>query len=91
MSDDIISEEMPVVQEALKRITDKQQFDRTFRIRRAMQLQMQHDVLPKEHWITNDTDPPYLWRHITNVCREKEERRKYDSGAAQTNTKRNFL
>lgn len=82
---------MPVVQEALKRISDKEQFDRTFRIRRAMQLQMQHDELPKEEWVTSKTDTPYLWRHITDVCKEQEERKKYDSGATQITPKKNFV
>lgn len=48
--DDIISENDPVIQEALKRLSDKEMFDRTFRLRRAIQLNLNHDVLPKsEH------------------------------------------
>jgi ubiquinol-cytochrome c reductase subunit 7 len=82
---------MPAVQEALKRISDKEQFDRTFRIRRAMQLQMQHDELPREEWITAKTDTAYLWKHITDVCHEQEERKKYDSGSTQIPPKRNFV
>lgn len=45
--DDIISENDPVIQEALKRLSDKEMFDRTFRLRRAIQLNLNHDVLPK--------------------------------------------
>jgi ubiquinol-cytochrome c reductase subunit 7 len=44
--DDIISENDPVIQEALKRLSDKEAFDRTFRLRRAIQLNLNHDVLP---------------------------------------------
>ena len=44
--DDIISENDPVIQEALKRLTDKEAFDRTFRLRRAIQLNLNHDTLP---------------------------------------------
>lgn len=48
--DDIISENDPVIQEALKRLSDKEMFDRTFRLRRAIQLNLNHDILPKsEH------------------------------------------
>ncbi len=48
--DDIISENDPVIEEALKRLSDKEMFDRTFRLRRAIQLNLNHDVLPKsEH------------------------------------------
>lgn len=45
--DDIISENDPVIQEALLRLSDKDAFDRTFRLRRAIQLNLNHDVLPK--------------------------------------------
>lgn len=69
---------MPEVQEALRRISDKDQFDRTFRVRRAMQLQMAHEELPREEWTTKDTDTPYLWPHIQQVCRERRERHHYD-------------
>ena len=44
--DDIISENDPVIQEALKRLSDKEAFDRTFRLRRAIQLNLNHDTLP---------------------------------------------
>ena len=43
--DDIISENDPVIEEALKRLSDKEAFDRTFRLRRAIQLNLNHDVL----------------------------------------------
>ena len=45
--DDIISENDPVIQEALKRLSDKEAFDRTFRLRRAIQLNLNHDILSK--------------------------------------------
>ena len=48
MRDDIISEEPEIIREALKRLTDKQAFDRTFRLRRAIQLFMREETLPKE-------------------------------------------
>ena len=48
--DDIISENDPIIQEALKRISDKEMFDRTFRLRRAIQLNLNHDVLPKSEY-----------------------------------------
>lgn len=89
-SDDILSEEMSQVQEALKRITDKQQFDRTFRIRRAMQLQMHHDELPREEWVTRETDESYLWPHLQAICREREERKKYDSTAVKNKPLKGF-
>ena len=46
MRDDLIPEEHDVVYEAMERLTDKEMFDRTFRLRRAVQLNMTKDVLP---------------------------------------------
>jgi ubiquinol-cytochrome c reductase subunit 7 len=69
---------MQIVREALKRISDKEVFDRTFRIRRAMQLDLLKEELPKEEWIRRETDVPYLWKHVVDICHEREERNKYD-------------
>jgi ubiquinol-cytochrome c reductase subunit 7 len=51
MRDDLIPEEHDIVYQALKRLTDKEMFDRTFRLRRAVQLNMTKEVLPPEEWI----------------------------------------
>lgn len=42
MRDDLLPSENPIVQEALRRLPDKESFDRTFRLRRAVQLYMNH-------------------------------------------------
>lgn len=78
MKDDIIDEEPEAVQKALARLTDKEMFDRNFRIRRAVQLNMLHEVLPKELQTTKEQDVRYLWPHILDVCREEEEKLKYE-------------
>jgi ubiquinol-cytochrome c reductase subunit 7 len=49
--DDIVSDEVDIVQEALKRISDKEAFERTFRIRQAMQLQLSNSFLPESEWV----------------------------------------
>lgn len=54
MRDDLIPEENEVVYEALKRLTDKEMFDRTFRLRRAVQLSITKEMLPPEEWIPLD-------------------------------------
>jgi len=46
--------ENPVVQEAIRRLTDKQSFDRTFRLRRAVQIYMTHSELPKAEQISQE-------------------------------------
>lgn len=50
-SDDILSDGSEVVQEAIKRLSDQELFDRTFRIRRAMQLQLTNSTLPESEWV----------------------------------------
>jgi len=52
MRDDLLPAENPVVQEALRRLNDKESFDRTFRLRRAVQLYMTHQELPVEEQIS---------------------------------------
>lgn len=52
MRDDILPSENPVVQEAIKRLPDKEAFDRTFRLRRAIQLYMNHEELPVSQQIS---------------------------------------
>lgn len=53
LRDDLIPEEHDIVYEAMKRLTDKEMFDRTFRLRRAVQLNMTKAVLPPEEWTCN--------------------------------------
>jgi hypothetical protein len=49
--DDILDiEETEIGQLALKRLPPKESYDRIFRIRRAMQLSLSHQILPKEEW-----------------------------------------
>lgn len=50
LSDDIITDEIDIVREALKRLPDQAAFDRTFRLRRAMQLQLTNSILPEDEW-----------------------------------------
>ena len=79
MRDDLIPEEHDIVYEALERLTDKEMFDRTFRLRRAVQLNMTKQVLPKEEWIPLEKDVPYLWRHIERIAHEKKEKINFDN------------
>lgn len=61
--DDIISENDPVIQEALKRLSDKEAFDRTFRLRRAIQLNLNHDVLPLSEQ-TKPGEVKIIWNYF---------------------------
>lgn len=47
-ADDLIPEENEVVLLALKRLDEKESYDRVFRLRRAFQCSLSHKLLPKE-------------------------------------------
>ena len=50
------------VKEAVRRLPERLQDDRTFRITRAMQLSLSHQLLPKDQWTTYDevgAPPPH--------------------------------
>lgn len=74
MRDDLIPADHPVVREALSRLTDKELFDRTFRIRRAAQLFISHEELQVNEQISFDNDRPYLWKHLMDICKDRDER-----------------
>ena len=50
LKDDIIDDEHEVVQEAIRRLPEQAQFDRMFRLKRAIQVHINRDVLPTEEW-----------------------------------------
>ncbi|KAL9108658.1 MAG: hypothetical protein Q9227_006604 [Pyrenula ochraceoflavens] len=77
--DDLIPEESDVAQLALKRLSPKESYDRIFRIRRAFQLSLSHQLLPKEEWITDDEDTPYLSSIMDEIEAENKERSDLES------------
>lgn len=48
--DDLLEEEREEVFLALKRLSNKESYERVYRIRRATQLSIQHKLLPREEW-----------------------------------------
>ena len=48
--DDLLDEDIPEVAEAVSRLDDETQYQRLFRIKRAMDLSLKHNILPKEQW-----------------------------------------
>ncbi|KAF2833624.1 hypothetical protein CC86DRAFT_365467 [Ophiobolus disseminans] len=73
-ADDLLPEENNVVQTALKRLQPQEAYNRVFRLRRAMQLSMTHQLLPKEEWTKPEEDTPYLSELITDIETEMAER-----------------
>ncbi|KAJ4994232.1 ubiquinol-cytochrome c reductase-like protein [Stagonosporopsis vannaccii] len=73
-ADDLLPEENDVVHTALKRLSPQEAYDRVFRLRRAFQLSMSHQLLPKEEWTKNEDDHPYLTKYIQEIETEMAER-----------------
>ncbi|KAF3935787.1 hypothetical protein ABW20_dc0110503 [Dactylellina cionopaga] len=79
MYEDLLREESPTVQLALKRLPPRIAYDRAFRLRRALQCSVTHTLLPKEEWIKASEDVPYLSPYIEEIEKEDKERKMFDS------------
>ncbi|XP_006007196.1 cytochrome b-c1 complex subunit 7 isoform X1 [Latimeria chalumnae] len=77
MRDDTMYEDADV-KEALKRIPENVYNDRMFRIKRALDLSLKHQILPKEQWTKYEEDVPYLGPYLKEVIREKKEREEWE-------------
>eukprot|EP00123_Amoebidium_parasiticum_P001035 comp12012_c0_seq1/m.6707 comp12012_c0_seq1/g.6707 ORF comp12012_c0_seq1/g.6707 comp12012_c0_seq1/m.6707 type:complete len:121 (-) comp12012_c0_seq1:145-507(-) len=77
--DDMIMEEDPDVQTALSRLSSKEQYDRQFRLKVALDLSLKHQILPKELWTTDKDDKRYLWPVLQQVAKERVEREQLDA------------
>ncbi|KAF3936656.1 hypothetical protein ABW19_dt0206981 [Dactylella cylindrospora] len=77
--EDLVREETPVVQKALKRLPPRLAYDRAYRIRRALQCSVTHTLLPKDQWIKPEEDVPYLTPYIEEIEKEEAERQMFDA------------
>ncbi|RDW91397.1 cytochrome b-c1 complex subunit 7 [Coleophoma crateriformis] len=73
-ADDLIPEESETVLLALKRLPQKEAYDRVFRLRRAFQCSLSHQLLPKEQQTKPEEDTPYLSPIIAEIEAEAKER-----------------
>ncbi|KAK1770897.1 cytochrome b-c1 complex subunit 7 [Phialemonium atrogriseum] len=78
-ADDLISEENETVALALKRLGPEENYDRVFRIRRAVQCSITHKLLPKSEWTKAEDDKPYLGPLIAQIEAEAKERKDLDA------------
>jgi len=78
-ADDLIPEENDIVQLALKRLPPKEAYDRVFRLRRAFQCSLAHQLLPAEDQTKADEDQPYLSPIIEEIEAELKERADLES------------
>ncbi|XP_012688799.1 cytochrome b-c1 complex subunit 7 [Clupea harengus] len=72
MRDDTLHEDDDV-KEALRRLPENVYNDRMFRIKRALDLSMKQQVLPKDHWTKYEEDKYYLEPYLKEVIRERKE------------------
>ncbi|KAL9121751.1 MAG: hypothetical protein Q9187_001691 [Circinaria calcarea] len=73
-ADDLIPEESETVLLALKRLPPKEAYDRVFRLRRALQCSLAHQLLPKDQQIKPEEDYLYLTPIIKEIEAENQER-----------------
>lgn len=74
--DDLISEENPIAQTALRRLPEDESYARIYRIIRAHQTELTHHLLPQSEWVQAQEDIPYLLPYILEAeaaAKEKEE------------------
>ncbi|KAL1853457.1 Cytochrome b-c1 complex subunit 7, mitochondrial [Paecilomyces lecythidis] len=77
--DDLIPEESDTVQTAIKRLPPKEAYDRVFRLRRAFQCSLSHQLLPAAEQTKPDEDVEYLSPIIREVEKEQKEREELDT------------
>ncbi|RFU27925.1 hypothetical protein B7463_g8421, partial [Scytalidium lignicola] len=77
--DDLIPEESDLVLQALKRLPPKEAYDRVFRLRRAFQCSLSHQLLPKDQQTKPEEDYPYLSPIIKELEAEAKERLEFDT------------
>ncbi|XP_026867476.1 cytochrome b-c1 complex subunit 7 isoform X2 [Electrophorus electricus] len=65
------------VKEAIRRLPEPVYNDRMFRIRRALDLSMKHQILPKDQWTKYEEDVHYLQPYLKEVIRERKEKEEW--------------
>lgn len=82
-ADDLIPEESDTVLLALKRLPPKEAYDRVFRLRRAFQCSLAHQLLPKDQQTKPEDDYEYLTPIIKEIESESRERGDLESMVIQ--------
>ncbi|XP_034016534.1 cytochrome b-c1 complex subunit 7 [Thalassophryne amazonica] len=72
LRDDLLHENENV-KEAIRRLPENVYNDRVFRIKRALDLSLKNQILPKEEWTKYEEDELYLTPYVEEVIREKQE------------------
>ncbi|KAM9617691.1 cytochrome b-c1 complex subunit 7-like [Trichechus inunguis] len=73
MRDDTIHKDEDV-KAAIRRLPENLYKDRMFCIKRALDLTMRQQILPKEQWIKYEEDKFYLEPYLKEVIQERKEK-----------------
>ncbi|XP_053321992.1 cytochrome b-c1 complex subunit 7 [Spea bombifrons] len=76
MRDDTIFEDDDV-KEAIRRLPENLYNDRMFRIKRALDLSLRQQNLPKQQWTKYEEDVHYLEPYLKEVIRERKEKEEW--------------
>ncbi|KAG8005211.1 Cytochrome b-c1 complex subunit 7, partial [Nibea albiflora] len=76
MRDDTIYENDDV-KEALRRLPENHYNNRMFRMKRALDLSMKQQILPKDQWTKYEEDVHYLAPYLEEVIRERKEKEEW--------------
>ncbi|XP_043831560.1 cytochrome b-c1 complex subunit 7 [Dromiciops gliroides] len=77
MRDDTLYEDEDV-KEAIRRLPENLYNDRMFRIKRALDLTMRQQILPKNQWTKYEEDKLYLQPYLKEVIRERKEKEEWN-------------
>jgi len=77
--DDLLIEERDDVQKALGRLSEREAYDRAFRLKQASHASVLHQDLPKDKWLSPSEDARYLKPHVVEVTKEDQERKEWDN------------
>ncbi|XP_069777907.1 cytochrome b-c1 complex subunit 7 [Narcine bancroftii] len=66
------------VREAVRRLPEKLYNDRMFRLKRALDLSMKHQILPKDMWTKFEQDERYLQPYLKEVICERMEKEEWN-------------
>ena len=76
---DLLLEETPIMQTAIKRLPSELNYSRNFRILTAHQLALSHQLLPAEKAVKPEEDDNYLIPYILEVEKEAFEKAELDN------------
>ncbi|XP_048385462.1 cytochrome b-c1 complex subunit 7 isoform X1 [Stegostoma tigrinum] len=66
------------VKEAIRRLPENLYNERLFRIKRALDLSLKHQILPKEMWTKYEEDVRYLEPYLKEVIAERKEKEEWN-------------